>query len=846
MALSTISGTTGITDATITSAKLADFAAAVDLNGVELILDADQDTSITADTDDRIDFKIAGVEHISISNSSGDTIIKPMVDVKDIIFQQYDGNKIFCIDDGNFVSVGGNATAPGEIRIYEDTDNGSHYTGFKAGNNTASVAYVLPTADGTSGHQLTTDGSGTLSWSSAGTTLANDANNRLVTGTGSGLNGEANLTFDGSTLAVTGAITGSSDLTLQDDLILDSDSAVLSFGEDNEITITHVADTGLNIKHTATGDDKPIVITLQTGETDIAANDVIGTINFQAPDEGTGTDAILVAAGISAISEGDFSSSNNATKLSFKTAVSAAASETMSLTSNGDLFLAGGLIDLKNDGNAVSQIKFYCESSNAHAQTLIGAPHAQSATNTLTLPDGGNGTLVSTVSTATLTNKTLTTPVIAEIDSGSTITLDATTDIVLDADGGDIFFKDAGTTFGSATNTSGNLIIKSGTTTAATFSGANVTLAGTVASGAITSSGIIKTDDATDATSTTDGSLQTDGGLSVAKDTIIGNDLKLLSDSAVLVFGAGSDATLTHTNDTGLTLNSTNKLMFNDASQFVQGSSATVLSIGATDEIDLTATAIDINGTCDISGTFSLAGTNVTATAAEINLIDGGTARGTTAIADGDGVLINDAGTMRMTTVETLKTYIGGFDVSSITGATALTTQPAATDEIVLSDAGTLKRLDIKHIQNTPAFAATAHQAIGIGHNSYTKITLQTEVLDSDSAYDNSSNYRFTPGVAGKYMIYGMVAIGSGTGVNNAERIFVAIYKNGSLYQQAVIDGRDGISSDTLGSTVNAIVDMDADDYVELYVKYFDGGSAASNNYYTESTTFGGFRVTGV
>ena len=166
MALSTISGTTGITDATITSAKLADFAAAVDLNGVELILDADQDTSITADTDDRIDFKIAGVEHISISNSSGDTIIKPMVDVKDIIFQQYDGNKILEINDGNFVGIGGNATAAGEIRIYEDTDNGSHYTGFKAGNNTASVAYVLPTADGTSGFALTTDGSGTLSWSS--------------------------------------------------------------------------------------------------------------------------------------------------------------------------------------------------------------------------------------------------------------------------------------------------------------------------------------------------------------------------------------------------------------------------------------------------------------------------------------------------------------------------------------------------------------------------------------------------------------------------------------------------------------------------------------------------------
>ena len=136
-------------------------------------------------------------------------------------------------------------------------------------------------------------------------------------------------------------------------------------------------------------------------------------------------------------------------------------------------------------------------------------------------------------------NKTL------KVDSGD-LTLDIPGDIVLDADGGEVFVKDAGTTFGSLTNTSGNLIIKSGTTTAATFSGANVTLAGTVASGAITSSGIIKTDDATDATSTTDGSLQTDGGLSVVKDTVMGDDLKLLSDSSVIHFGANSEITLTH------------------------------------------------------------------------------------------------------------------------------------------------------------------------------------------------------------------------------------------------------------------------------------------------------------
>ena len=66
-----------------------------------------------------------------------------------------------------------------------------------------------------------------------------------------------------------------------------------------------------------------------------------------------------------------------------------------------------------------------------------------------------------------------------DVSSGN-LTVDVAGDIILDADGGDIFVKDGGTTFGSLTNTSGNLIIKSGTTTAATFAGANVDFAGTV------------------------------------------------------------------------------------------------------------------------------------------------------------------------------------------------------------------------------------------------------------------------------------------------------------------------------------------------------------------------------
>jgi len=187
-----------------------------DLNGTELILDADGDTSITADTDDRIDFKISNVEHIALSNSSGDTVIKPMVDAKDIIFQQYDGNKVLEINDGGYVGVGGNSNAPGEIRIFEDTDLGSHYTGFKSGNNTASVVYVLPLADGSSGQALATDGSGTLSWTTVSANTPSSADGQAL--------GSASLEW--------------SDLFL-------ADGGTIQLGNDQDVTLTHVADTGI-------------------------------------------------------------------------------------------------------------------------------------------------------------------------------------------------------------------------------------------------------------------------------------------------------------------------------------------------------------------------------------------------------------------------------------------------------------------------------------------------------------------------------------------------------------------------------------------------------------------------
>ena len=129
---------------------------------------------------------------------------------------------------------------------------------------------------------------------------------------------EATSTTDGS-LQTDGGLSVAKDI-VGDDVKLLSDDAVLSFGADSDITVTHVADTGLTLKNSATGDDNPFVLTLQTGETDIAQDDVLGQIDFQAPDEGTGTDAILKSASIQAVSEGDFSSSFNRTSLVFNTA----------------------------------------------------------------------------------------------------------------------------------------------------------------------------------------------------------------------------------------------------------------------------------------------------------------------------------------------------------------------------------------------------------------------------------------------------------------------------------------------------------------------------------------------
>jgi len=102
------------------------------------------------------------------------------------------------VTTGTNLSIGGNNN---ELRFYE----GANYVGFEAPALSADKIWVLPAADGSSGQVLTTNGSGTLSFSTvSGTTINNNADNRIITGSGTAntLEGEANLTFDGTNVVI--------------------------------------------------------------------------------------------------------------------------------------------------------------------------------------------------------------------------------------------------------------------------------------------------------------------------------------------------------------------------------------------------------------------------------------------------------------------------------------------------------------------------------------------------------------------------------------------------------------------------------------------------------------------
>ena len=185
---------------------------------------------------------------------------------------------------------------------------------------------------------------------------------------------------------------------------------------------------------------------------------------------------------------------------------------------------------------------------------------------------------------------------------------------------------------------------------------------------------------------------------------------------------------------------------------------------------------------------------------------------------------------------------VGSSQVSAdlITGQTALGATPADTDELLISDAGTLKRVDYSYLKvaNTPMFSARlGSNSSSISQNTTTKVVCGTEEFDTDSAYD-TSNGRFTvpSGEGGKYVFVSQVAFNTTSSNQGFE---VRHYKNGSgvSSNQVYADSSSTFSGSILTSLQNTIViDLSASDYVETYAVAFNGGDFVFDA--TNSMTF--------
>ena len=268
------------------------------------------------------------------------------------------------------------------------------------------------------------------------------------------------------------------------------------------------------------------------------------------------------------------------------------------------------------------------------------------------------------------------------------------------------------------------------------------------------------------------------------------SELRLNTDGHIIKLGADNDVTLTHVHNTGLLLNSTMQLQFNDASQNINAPSATVLDINATDEIELNATLVDVNANVEISGTATTTGVHTFSATpvfpdgslalADLD-IDGGTDIGA-AIVDADLFIVDDGagGTNRKTAASRLKTYIG---------------------------------------DNTPSFYAYLGSNQTFATATDTKVTLDTEGWDTDSAFA-SNKFTVPSNEGGKYLFN----FSGKTDLAVDTYAYISVRVNDST----VVRSTQGtVKPNATGNALlnsSVIVALDATDYVELFI-YQNSGS---------------------
>ena len=298
----------------------------------------------------------------------------------------------------------------------------------------------------------------------------------------------------------------------------------------------------------------------------------------------------------------------------------------------GDLDISnvGGisLDSISGDGDSNSSITFSGSdvitiATGGSTAATFNASQILTLADDLLIKDGGtigNASVADVLTLASTGIVTFKDDIIIK-DGGTIGTSSAATAITISSAGivtfvDDILIKDGGT-IGSASDADAISIASDGKVTFTQDiilkDGVNIGSASDTNAIGISSGGVVSITATTANTSASDGALTVAGGAGIAADLSVGDDLRLISDSAVLSFGADSDTTLTHTDGSGLTINSTNKLMFRDSALSVSSSADGQLDIDADTEVEITATTIDINGNVEISGTTTQTGISTSA-----------------------------------------------------------------------------------------------------------------------------------------------------------------------------------------------------------------------------------------
>jgi len=144
---------------------------------------------------------------------------------------------------------------------------------------------------------------------------------------------------------------------------------------------------------------------------------------------------------------------------------------------------------------------------------------------------------------------------------------------------------------------------------------------------------------------------------------------------------------------------------------------------------------------------------------------------------------------------------------------------------------------------NQPAFEAYLSSDQTVSDNTATKVQADTEVFDTDNCYDNSTNYRFTPTISGKYWVYGKVACDT-TANSGMSQMMALIYKNGSVYSHSIYNyatnfGREGTPY------IGTVLELNGTtDYVELFGQNdVSSGTPTFNGSSSKFTIFGAYRL---